>query len=482
MATLAAREPAGVVMKSRRLRRAFRRPWRRLYRVGRVLLLLGAVTAQGLIGVGHGQSGMEPPAFDPAAFAASSAQALASRARTFEATVDLFKDRYWDPNYRDWQAWADGHRQAASQALERVVFDAVMRQMISELRDDHSRWLGLASPPPDPLGAAGERNVAPGLGFGLQVRYLSGWGLLIERVLPDSPAQRAGLLRADVVVALDDIDLTTVEVREMRELLDVALHQPQAKLVVKRGSRRLAPLVLSAVPLAEDDLALRPYAVMLASGAGYLYLPSFTQSGTAARAHLALAELTAAGASGVVIDLRGNLGGSVSELGAFLGAFLSGEWGEAEGRGQRLWRASFDEESSSARLVAQDGKVQRSLALAAPTKFAAPVAVLVDAETGSAAEVAAFVLAERAGAVVVGEPTHGNVEVVQSFRLPDGSAVLIAIGNMRLPGGVSMDAGITPEVLSSVDILELAAGLDAPVAAAEGQLSGLPFVPGKWLR
>lgn len=439
-------------------------------------------TAQGPTGVGGADFASEPPAETSLASSSHLTALLAARASTFEATVDLFRDRYWDPYYRDWQEWADEHRQAAYEAKERVVFDAIMRQMVFGLRDDHSRWLGLAAPPPDALGESGELSSDPGLGFGLQVRYLSDWGLLVERVLPNSPAQSAGLLRADVVVRLGDHDLVGLAAGEMRELLEAALHQPQVSVVIRRGSRLLTPLTLSAVPLREDELALRPYGVILASGVGYLYVPSFTQPGTAVSAHQALAKLTAAGANAVVIDLRGNLGGSVTELGAFLGAFISGEWGEAEGRGGQLWSASFDNASSAARLVAPDGKVVRSLTLERAVKFDGPVAVLVDAATGSAAEVAAFVLAERAGAVVVGERTHGNVEVVQSFALPDGSVVLVAIGNMRLPGGVSMDAGLTPVVSSRVDMLDLAAGLDEPLAAAVGQLSDLPFVPGKWLR
>lgn len=446
------------------------------------VLLLGVVSAQSLSGTKLEQFAVGPPAVEAPTASAASEATLAARARTFEATVDLFKDRYWDPYYRDWQRWADEYRPAASQAQERAVFDAVMRQLVAELRDDHSRWLGLSAAPTDPLVATGDSAGATDLGLGLRVRYQRGSGLIIDRVLPDSPAQEAGLLRADVVVALDQHDLTTMDVGEMRERLEAALLQPQARLVVKRGSRSLAPVVLRAVPLAEEELALRPYGAVLPSGVGYLYVPSFTQPGTAARAHAELAKFNSAGVSGLIIDLRGNLGGSVSELGAFLGAFQTGEWAEAEGRGDLLWRAIFDERSASARMVSQDGKILRSLTLEAPTKLTIPLAVLVDAATGSAAEVAAFVLAERADALVVGEPTNGNVEVVQSFRLPDGSAVLIAIGNMRLPGGVSMDAGITPQLISSVRTDELAVGLDAPLAAALGRLSGLPFVPGKWLR
>lgn len=359
--------------------------WLTFVTVTAVLLLLSFGAAQDRHKAGGADAGQVSAGQGPRDTTQQLTATLASRARTFEATVDLFADRYWDPHYRDWKAWAEQYRQAAYTAEERPIFDATMRRMIAELGDDHSRWLGLDTPAPDTLAETAE-------------------------------------------------------------------------------------------------VASVPHGEKLASGVGYLSVPSFTAPGTAAAAHLALANLMLEGVTTLIVDLRGNLGGSVSELGAFLGAFISGEWGEAEGRGRLLWSAIFDDASSSALLLAPDGRRLRDLTLEQSVKFRGPVAVLVDAATGSAAEVAAFVLAERAGAVVVGERTRGNVEVVQGFGLPDGSSVLVAIGNMRLPGGVSMDAGLTPEIVGRASGRELSVGFDAPLAAAEGRLGGLPFVPGRWLR
>lgn len=404
------------------------------------------------------------------------------RARVFEALVDLFRDYYWDPDYLDWDAWADRHRDAALNATERLVFDAVMRRMVSEVGDDHSRWLGLTSLDFDSL--LGQE--VKGVTFGLQVRFLSGVGLVIERVLPTTPADAAGLLRGDVIEAIDGVDLRAVDQLAVDAVMNATLSAGAATMSVRRGARAAATVEL--VPAAADERALQlnPYATMLEGDVGFLYLPSFTLVGTGAKAHELLGSLQERGARSFVIDLRGNLGGSLAELGVFLGAFIDGEWGQAIARGKVLWSAEFRADRAGtaavgvARLVGSDGRAVREVRVAAPVWIDAPLAVLVDSRTSSAAEVAAAVLQARGLASVVGVATLGNVEVVQGFGLPDGSNVLVAVANLQLPDGTSLDGGVRPSTHAIADVRQLARGFDPAIAGALSALSGLPFTPGRF--
>src|SRR5690606_17112851 len=141
----------------------------------------------------------------------------------FEATVYFFRDYYWDEDRLDWDAWAERHRRDAVEAEGRGRFDAVMRRMVAEVGDDHSRWLGLAGLEPGltpitspfgPTGAAPEAPVpddlAPPLAaqgeptpsLGMLVRWVAGAGVVVERVLPGTPAEEAGVRRGDVIVAI----------------------------------------------------------------------------------------------------------------------------------------------------------------------------------------------------------------------------------------------------------------------------------------
>ena len=81
-----------------------------------------------------------------------------------------------------------------------------------------------------------------------------------------------------------------------------------------------------------------------------------------------------------------------------------------------------------------------------------PMAVLVTAESISAAEFFAAALDEYDAATVVGEQTIGKGYFQQSYRLSDGSAVGLSVGRYTTPNGVSLtDVGITPDIVVEVD-------------------------------
>lgn len=440
--------------------------------------LLARLLIVACLGLASSAFAGEPQLDSPPLGALSVDQPTSERAHVFEALVDLFRDYYWEPDHLDWDAWADRHRAAALAADQRVVFDAVMRRMVAEVGDDHSRWLGLNDLGFDSL--LGQDG--PGLTFGLQVRFLPGVGLVVERVLPATPADLAGMLRGDVIEAVGGLDLRTADQGQVNAAMDATISSGSASLKVRRGSRAPQVFELKPAPADESSLLLNPYATMLEGDTGFLYLPSFTLVGTGAKSHELLASLQERGARSFVIDLRGNLGGSLAELGVFLGAFVDGQWGQAVARGKVLWRAEFnsDQAGGLARLVGADGRAVREARVAEPVRIDAPLAVLVDSRTSSAAEVAAAVLQARGLAHVVGVATLGNVEVVQGFGLPDGSNVLVAVANLQLPDGTSLDGGVQPDAQASADVRQLARGFDPAIARAQSALTGLPFTPGRW--
>jgi len=71
----------------------------------------------------------------------------AGRKRIFNALVNIFEENYWDHNYRDWDAWGKQFEDDALKAKTRASFDSVLRRMVAELNDEHSRWLGLINTP-----------------------------------------------------------------------------------------------------------------------------------------------------------------------------------------------------------------------------------------------------------------------------------------------------------------------------------------------
>jgi carboxyl-terminal processing protease len=399
------------------------------------------------------------------------------RARVFEAVVDVFARNYWDPSYLDWEAWAEPYRVDALAADSREAFDRVLDRMVGELGDQHSVWLGLVSFAEDEEVAA---SGPPRLGF--RASLLRGTGLVVERVFPGTAAALAGVRRGDVIVGIDDreIDRSMASFR-VWELLYEAAERPWVTLRLIRGRSRLAA-TLEPAPFELSMASQLPQAEMLGEGLGYLYVPSFNREDIAAEVHRLLGELQRQGLAHLVIDLRGNPGGRIGELGLTLGAFLEGTWARAVSRGQVVWqgRYAMRGKSGAAWLEGPRGQVILERHVDPAVRFAGPLAVLVDRRNSSAGEIAGLVLQGQRQALVVGEPTSGNVEAVRGFDLPDGSVVMVAIANLEAPDGASFSAGLVPDSVARESLHELAAGYDAPLAEAIRLLRRLPFTPNRF--
>ena len=127
----------------------------------------------------------------------------------------------------------------------------------------------------------------------------------------------------------------------------------------------------------------------------------------------------------VLIDLRGNPGGSVSDALALADLFIAGgSILTEEKRGQSL---------------------QKHSARPSIVRFAS-LTILVDGGTASAAEMIAAALRARGGAQILGSTTMGKATVQRALHLSDGSIVLLTTGRLRLPSGQSIDGqGLKPD-------------------------------------
>ncbi len=404
------------------------------------------------------------------------------RDRLLQELVALFRTNYWDAGHVDWADWGARHREAVVAAEDRGALDAALGRMVRELGDGHSSWLGL------PGGTEAPERATPATPrLGVQLSYVEGRGLVIERVYPGTPAAEADLRRADVITTVGDLDLGSAgSLFGANAALAAALGDGSAELRVERG-RVTFDVEVGAATVAFSDLATRPYAVMLGADVGYLHVPTFNEAGVGLAVHRALRGLAENGARALVLDLRGNLGGRLVEAGLVAGAFVTGPWARATARGELAWTATYEVgpapgggQQAVSRLVQPDGAVLGEASVAEPAAFAGPVVAVVGSETASAGEIVAGALAASGRARVVGETTQGNVEAVRAYALSDGSRVLVAIARVEGGDGALLDAGVAPEVTVRASVLDLARGADPPVAEALRLLGGLPFTPGRW--
>ncbi len=270
-------------------------------------------------------------------------------------------------------------------------------------------------------------------GVGVSARRAADGRVEITRVQPGGPAAKAGIRAGDRLRTIDGRPIESSPVTDVVALLRGG-DRTRVVLGLERAGRTWAE------PLWRTTLSIEPVTVhRLDGGAVMIKVGSFTKgSGTRVRD----AVRAAPEGAGVLLDLRGNAGGLVTEAVTAASAFLDGGL-----------VATYDLRGE-----------QRALYAAPGGDTERPVVALVDGGTMSAAELVTGALQDRGRAITVGSRTFGKGSVQMPSRLPDGSVAELTVGHYRTPAGHNVDGtGITPD---------LAAG-EQPEEQAQTVLSGL---------
>lgn len=263
-------------------------------------------------------------------------------------------------------------------------------------------------------------------GVGVWAARTSDGVIEIDKVQPGSPAARAGLRAGDRLLSVDGHAVTGLAVADVVSLLRGAAGTP----VVLNLSRNGADFTETVL---RERLRIEPVTIRLLPGdITVIKVTSFTR-GSGERVRAAVRAAPPGG--GVMLDLRGNPGGLVTEAVSAASAFLDGGL-----------VATYDVRGE-----------QRVLNAAPGGDTTRPLVTLVDGGTMSAAELVTGALQDRGRAVAVGSRTFGKGSVQMPTELPDGSVAELTVGTYRTPAGRSLDgSGITPDVAAGDRIEERA--------------------------
>lgn len=318
-----------------------------------------------------------------------------ARLTVFAEALSIIEDRYVDERDPDV-----------------LVYDAIGG--LTQGLDDHSVFLDA-----DEARRLKEETSGEFIGVGLSLEWKSP-ALQVLSTLEGSPAEDAGIQAGDRIVAIDGHRLSDADGPAAMD----RIRGPSGSVVVlsvERGSDTFDRRIERGPVRARSVFAHK-----LADTLAYARIDRFqSHTGDELKRALAGVKPSRGDLSGIVLDLRGNPGGYLTQAVAVADLFLrEGPIVHTLERGQPL---------------------RTDTARAAGAFETTPLVVLVDGSSASAAEVVAGALQDQGRAPLLGYPTYGKASVQQFFDLHDGSALKITVARYLTPKKNSIHgSGIRP--------------------------------------
>lgn len=285
------------------------------------------------------------------------------------------------------------------------VVDAALAGMVDGLGDRWSYYLT-----EEEYQRQNQRRTNQYVGIGVTVDYNLEEGLNIVEVIQGGPADQAGLQAGEIITAVDGFSLAGEGRYEGAERIQ-GEEGSTVELEVQGTDGATRTVEVTRASLDTDPVT----SSMLEGNVGYVALSNFYDH-SAERLEEEVIRLQEEGAEALVFDMRNNGGGYLTELTAMLDFLLP----------------------EGPIFISRDKAGNEEVTQSDAACVELPMAVLVNANTYSAAEFFAAELQEQGVAVIVGEPTSGKGYSQQTFALPHGGAMAISTGAYFTGSGTSL--------------------------------------------
>ncbi|MGL5066869.1 MAG: S41 family peptidase [Sarcina sp.] len=264
-----------------------------------------------------------------------------------------------------------------------------------------------------------EQNSGEYMGVGIRMGF-EGENLLVVEALEGGPAYNAGVKAGDILKSINGTVVTADDMEKTAQILK-GKEKENIKLTVERDGKELNIDVMRDVV---KTINVKGY--MIDGEVGYISVKAFEEN-VAEDFTAKLEELQKEGMKGLILDLRGNPGGYMSECVGLASNFI-------------------DKGEPIVTTVDKYGEKEKNLSKGGIAKDL-PLVVLIDGNSASASEVVSGAIRDYEAGTLIGETSFGKGIVQIPVNQPDGGALKITISKYYTPDGENIHGtGIKPDI------------------------------------
>ena len=330
--------------------------------------------------------------------------------KLFDKNWHVIKSEYYDStfNHQHWSRWKHHYQNKIKTPDDvKVATDT----MLASLNDPYSRYLTKEE------FAKQNTNIASKI-YGIGVSIVNDGGKIkIINVLEQTPAQFADLRNGDIILSVNGKDTNGLSISKVSNLVK----GPQNTLVsldILRGNTKLTKQII------RKEIAIKSIKSSVEDDIGYIQISSFISS-TVPNEFLEALENTSK-SKGLIIDLRGNTGGLLSNA-----VFIAN---------------LFIDKGRLVSIVGRNGYRYDVMAKDTNVGIQKPVVILVDETSASATEIFVGAMKDYHRAKLVGTKTYGKGMVQKIIPMPNETGLNLTIARYLTPNGADINKrGISPD-------------------------------------
>ena len=303
---------------------------------------------------------------------------------------------------------------------EETLSNGILKGYVAGIDDKYSRYLT-----EEEYQNELSENSGNLVGLGLTLVEDESGYIRISDIISNSPAADSGIIQDDIIISVDGMDVKEIGFSEAADAMK-GTEGSEITLVIRRGGKD------TEYKFTRRSIEVKTVQAQMMSGfIGYIKITGFKEN-TPQQFIDALEGLTANGATALIFDVRDNGGGLVSALGECLDPLLP----------EGIVAVAEYKDGSSETLIYSDS-----------SELMLPMAVIVNENTASAAELFAASLRDFNKAPIVGSRTYGKGVMQSTTELDDGGALILTIAEYRTAFSECYNGiGLTPDVQAINDI------------------------------